>query len=316
MNHHGFSAILDDVIVSRGVLAEEMAVRMQVSGTILFRLKQQHVVEKHCEKVLQLLCQLVGKSERDSDQSLPAQLSFSDRWITLFTRMLLSTCRDQALAQVYLCYLLQDILPRAPPLPEFDIQAVAQCLFTTPSSRIKRASVEELFTAFNDNCYLPSTTAARQHEALYRLMQQRGILRGPSQEKGSSSSTSETVPFKTKLSMRFATAIHLFQKLWSTPSWKSRMDGYIASSSSKFQIIKGPGEVLQSPDKDPLDLADVSAVVNIIAGYSEDEVNLHRASTQDGITFPYPFRYVVYLSALPSVSMIVESIKLSAFKIS
>ncbi|KAG7385311.1 hypothetical protein PHYPSEUDO_001613 [Phytophthora pseudosyringae] len=289
---HRFAAVVDDIVIARGELSEEMIIRMQHNGPVLFRLKQQHIAETHCVKVLRLLCQLVGSGEEcPPEDLLPARLPSSDRWITLFTRMLLSTCRGQDLAQVYLCYLLQDVLPRALPPPDFDVQSLGQQLFGT--SLVKTTQMEELFVALNDSRHLlPSnSTIRRQNGSLYRMMQQHGMLNGKYRGGGLSDSdrqSDETARIvKPTASMRFAAAVHLFQKLCGSPSWGSRMDQFVGSSSAVFQSGGGGlKEIIQSEEIGALELADMTAVVSTLAGYSEEVVNGHRASVQEAANLP------------------------------
>ncbi|ETN22759.1 hypothetical protein PPTG_02593 [Phytophthora nicotianae INRA-310] len=283
---HGFTAVLDDVVLSREALSEEKIARMQHSGPILFRLKQQYIAESQCVKVLRLLCQLVAEEETSRDGS-PAKIPSSDRWIILFTHMLLSSCRDQNLAQVYLCHLLEDVLPRASPPPECDIQILGHKLFG-PRQKTTM-SLEDLFIELNENTHLPSnSTIRRQNEALYRTMHQRGILHG--KYRGGSSSenvqqydetNTDKLALNTKVSMRFAAAVHLFQKLCSSPLWGSRMDCFIERPCAIFQSGGGLHEMLESEESSSIQLADMTAVVSAIAGYSEQVVNSHRASVQN-----------------------------------
>ncbi|KAF1783532.1 Concanavalin A-like lectin/glucanase domain [Phytophthora cactorum] len=289
---HGFSAVVDDVVISRDALTEETIVRMQRNGPVLFRLKQQYIAESHCVKVLRLLCQLFGADEEISREVSPASLPSSGRWIALFTHMLQSTCRDQDLAQVYLCHLLQDVLPRAAPLPGFDVQNLGQNLFGPRLMKI--TSLEDLFIELNENNQLPATSAIRrQNEALYRTMHQRGILHGKyrggsssENDRSSDETTTGNFALRPKGSMRFAAAAHLFQKLCYSPSWGSRIDHFIERSSVVFQGGGRLKEILESEESSTLQLADMAAVVSTIAGYSEEVVNGHRAAVQDAAILP------------------------------
>ncbi|KAG3251157.1 hypothetical protein PI124_g4247 [Phytophthora idaei] len=289
---HGFSAVVDDVVISRDALTEETIVRMQRNGPVLFRLKQQYIAESHCVKVLRLLCQRFGADEEISREVSPASLPSSGRWIALFTHMLQSTCRDQDLAQVYLCHLLQDVLPRAAPLPGFDVQNLGQNLFGPRLMKI--TSLEDLFIELNENNQLPATSAIRrQNEALYRTMHQRGILHGKyrggsssENDRSSDETTTGNFALRPKGSMRFAAAAHLFQKLCYSPSWGSRIDHFIERSSVVFQGGGRLKEILESEESSTLQLADMAAVVSTIAGYSEEVVNGHRAAVQDAAILP------------------------------
>ncbi|GMF17808.1 unnamed protein product [Phytophthora fragariaefolia] len=292
-DHAGFSAILDDVMLTQGPIDDGMAIRLQNNGSVLFRLKQQHIVEKHCVQVLHILCLLAGGIEHDSSQASLTQTSFSDRWIILFYHMLESTCRGHDLAQVCFCYLLQNILPQVPPFPEFDIKSLGENLFCIRSSNVESTNVEEIFKTFNEKNHFSSTSAVRHIEAVHRLMQQRGMFHRPHQNKclpfSSSSSTAnptETQSLRANISMRFAAAVDLFQKLWSTASWKARMNEFNEISCKAFLGSATLKEIVQSKDKSTVIFSDMHTLICTFAGYSEDTLNLHRTSTQDAIGFP------------------------------
>jgi hypothetical protein len=289
----------NDTSALRGALTEEAVPQMRINDSVLFRLKQQYIAETACGQVLRLLCQLVGSSEQTSGESALARISFSDRWITLFTDMLQGTCRGQDVAQVYLCYLLQNVLPRAPPSPDLDIQALSRSLFSACTSCRRNASITELFEALNATYQTqhPSTLSVRrQNEKLCRILQQHGILGGKPCEESlavSNDSSDETAvdkfTSKAKLSMKFAASVHLIQTLCSTPSWRNQMDPLITGSTAIFQLIGGSEEALQSGNS-LMELADLRAVVSTVAGYSEETLNCHRVAVLDAAIFPLPLQ--------------------------
>ncbi|KAF4145274.1 Ubiquitin-transferase HECT domain-containing protein [Phytophthora infestans] len=282
----GFTAVVDDVFVAHKALPEDIIARMQCNGPVLFRLKQRCIAENHCAKVLGLLCQLVGTGEELSSEGSPAKHPSSNRWATLLTHMLARTCRDQDLAQVYLCHFLQVVLPRASPLAEFDVEILGQKLFG--SRQMKTMNLEEFFIDLNENTPLLSTsTIRRQNEALYRTMHQRGILHGYFQsEKASDETKTGILTLKLKASMRFAAAVHLFQTLCCSPLWRRRMDQFIETSGVIFQNSGVLQELFEAEDCSDLSLAKMSAVVGTIAGYAEQVVNSHRASVQEAAILP------------------------------
>ncbi|KAL3667951.1 hypothetical protein V7S43_006828 [Phytophthora oleae] len=291
---HVFGAVLDDVVITRGVITEEIIVRMQRNGPILFRLKQQHIAESHCANILRLLCQLVD-SEDPSNEVSSVLLPSSDRWITLFTHILLTSCHDHGLAQVYLCYLLQNVLPRAVPPPGCDVNTLSQNLFG--AHQIKTTSVEELLVELNGQSRLPSTSAIRrQNESLYRVMQQHGMLSGKYRGRilsDNGQSSEDALILKRTATLHYAAAIQLFQKLCNSPLWRSQMDQFIGSATTIFQSGEALKSAIQSEENNAFEFSDVAAVVSTLAGYSEEVVNGHRAFVQDAAMLPTPIQSCV-----------------------
>ncbi|KAK1939191.1 E3 ubiquitin-protein ligase [Phytophthora citrophthora] len=300
---HGFAAVLDDVVITRGDVTDEAIVRMQRNGPVLFRLKQQYIAESHCANILQLLCQLVD-SDGSSAGVSPALLPSSDRWISLFTHLLLTSCHDHGLAQVYLCFLLQNLLPRAAPPPGLDVNVLGQNLFGVHQK--KTTGVEELFVELNGQSRLSSTsTIRRQNESLYKLMEQDGMLSGKHRGKilpDNGNSSEDTMILKRTASLRCAAAIQLFQTLCNSPLWRGQMDQFIGSARTILQSGETLKSTIQSGENNTIERFQMAAVVNTLAGYSEGVVNSHRAAVQEAAMLPTagqlcvpPFASVIHL---------------------
>ncbi|RLN80566.1 hypothetical protein BBJ28_00000166 [Nothophytophthora sp. Chile5] len=294
----GFAAVLDDVFVIDSALTEKAITRLQHNGTVLFRLKLQHVVESHCTNVLRLLCRLSEAKESSHHDSSITDGVLSDRWISLLVRMLLDTCRGQELVQVQICTLLQRTLPHLPPPPDLDLKSLGQVLFGPfdgdPTTAVEWQRMEEVFSAFQSsngavgNHVDAFAGTGKQNELLYLLMQQHGMLHRTPQRSNNGSDCSHSTREVTvralpsqemKLSVRFAAGVHLFQKLYHASAWMGCMNGLVANAAGTFRSAAGLEQMLQSSEAT---FAGLVAVISTIAGYSEEALNLHCAANQNG----------------------------------
>lgn len=301
---HGFTAVLDDISLSYEILTEERILRMQNNGPFLFHLKQQQVAQSHCCTVLRFLCQIAGTSEMSSHETSLAKQPSSLHWVNLLTDMLASTCCNYGLTQLYLCQLLEYILPRTPSHPNLSFQTLSQKLLAP--CQLKNWSLDDLFSALIEHniTSLPPTTR-KQNEALYRTMRQRGMLNCRNSIMSEHDTESletdiNTLALRPKFSMNYAAAVHLFQKLcYSSLCEKKSIDHFLRYSSTNLQSSDSISEIYDL-DKDNTDnLFTMTTLISVCAGYSEEVVNTYRASVESAAILPFAVQ--AYSSRFDSV---------------
>ncbi|GMF29327.1 unnamed protein product [Phytophthora lilii] len=268
--------------ISSKPISEETIARIHQNGIVLFQLKQYHIASSYCVKILRLLSQLIDGRKQSSDEAVRGPMS--DRWIVLLHSMLVTTCRDQDLAQVYLCYLLQDVLSRAPPLPAFDTHSLIKSLFSSHTELTKMQVLLNEFSNLSNENSTTSPMKQQQNDALHALMAQHGMLYGRYRYGTSASAISS----KTILSLRFAAGVHLFQGLSRTLGWKEQLSQFIVSSISTLLSVRDINDFIQAVESSKLNV--VATLGNVVAGYSEESLNGHRALGRDSALFPAGIR--------------------------
>ncbi|KAL8000657.1 putative regulator of chromosome condensation 1/beta-lactamase-inhibitor protein II [Plasmopara halstedii] len=285
---HELTAILDDIFISFETFSEERIIRMQHNGTFLFHLKRQQETQSYCAAVLSLLCKLSCTSPSSPEDTSARQPS-SDQWITLLIDMLVGSCSKHELLQLYLCQLLENILPRTPPRPEFNLRTLSQRLLEM--CQFKSWIFDGLFITSNEQEFQTMTLPLRkQNETLYRAMRQRGMLTCREDILFRNDTPFFETAFsalapKPKISLLYAAAIHLFQNLFYSPMYEKICDEYLKENSISFQNSGGIYSV-ESKNDGILSFSTVSALTIISAGYSEDVVNNYRACVQNTAILP------------------------------
>lgn len=280
---NSFSAVLDDIIIFNGSLSQENVHHMETKGTLLFRLKQQNVADNFCTKVLRLLCYLMSKDELERDNAAVLKSQLSDRWIKLFVSLLRKGGHEKDIRQLYLCHLLQCVLPLIPSLVDSDINFLAQQLLHRPIDigKLSYERVESIFHVFNlDYRNLTSTgTIWKQNECLRRAMQQHGYLRSRPCGAATAQVTQMEInelTSKAISSLKFSLGVELFQVLYLTPSWERCTDRLFTNSATSFQANGFFKSIIMDASSDTV-LTDITAMINTVSGYSESVINGHRA---------------------------------------